>query len=308
VADHRIGVIGGSGLYELPGLTRVREVALKTPFGAPSDAYVAGELGEVRLVFLPRHGRGHRILPGELNARANIWGFRKLGAERLLSFSAVGSMKEEIAPGHLVVVDQFIDRTRGRPSTFFGGGLVAHAQFADPVCADLAAVAVRAARETGAAVHQGGTSLCIEGPQFSTRAESRLYRSWGVDVIGMTSMPEARLAREAGLCYACVALSTDYDCWHESEQDVTVEAVLAVMRHNVEAAQALIRSAAAALSAPRTCRCGEALKAALMTAPERVPPATRRKLELLVGPWLPRPAARRAAPRKKAANARPRSR
>ncbi len=294
-----IGVIGGSGLYELPGLSKVREVALRTPFGAPSDAFVTGELGEVRLVFLPRHGRGHRILPSEINARANIWGFKKLGAERLLSFSAVGSMKEEIAPGHLVIVDQFIDRTRGRTSTFFGGGLVGHVQFADPVCADLSAVVHRAAGAAGASVHRGGTSLCIEGPQFSTRAESRLYRSWGVDVIGMTSLPEARLAREAGLCYAAVALSTDYDCWHESEEDVTVEAVIAVMRRNVQTAQEVIRRAASDLVAPRTCRCGSSLEGALMTAPEQVPAATYRKLELLVRPFLAKPAVRRANARPK---------
>lgn len=296
-----VGVIGGSGLYELPGLSKVRKVALRTPFGAPSDAFVTGELGGVRLVFLPRHGRGHRVLPSEINARANIWGFKKLGVQRLLSFSAVGSMKESIAPGHLVVVDQFIDRTRGRPSTFFGEGLVGHVQFADPVCADLAEVAHQAALAAGATVHKGGTSICIEGPQFSTRAESRLYRSWGVDVIGMTSLPEARLAREAGLCYASVALSTDYDCWHEAEEDVTVEAVTAVLGRNVEMAREVIRRAAASLVTERTCRCGDALKNAFLTAPDAVPAATFRKLELLVGPFLQRPkAGKRGSSRSKA--------
>ncbi len=295
-----VGVIGGSGLYELPGLSKVRRVALRTPFGAPSDSFVVGELGDVRLVFLPRHGRGHRILPSEINARANIWGFKKLGVERLLSFGAVGSMKESIAPGHLVVVDQFIDRTRGRPSTFFGDGLVGHLQFADPVCADLSEVAYEAAKAAGATVHKGGTSLCIEGPQFSTRAESRLYRSWGVDVIGMTSLPEARLAREAGLCYSSVALSTDYDCWHESEEDVTVEVVIAVLQQNVETAREVIRKAAAGLGEPRRCQCGESLRNALMTAPVQVPLATYRKLELLVGPFLQRPQKRKASAASKA--------
>lgn len=295
-----VGVIGGSGLYELPGLSKVRRVALRTPFGAPSDAFVVGELGEVRLVFLPRHGRGHRILPSEINARANIWGFKKLGAERLLSFGAVGSMKESIAPGHLVVVDQFIDRTRGRPSSFFGDGLVGHIQFADPVCPELSEVAYEAARSAGATVHKGGTSLCIEGPQFSTRAESRLYRSWGVDVIGMTSLPEARLAREAGLCYSSIALSTDFDCWHEAEEDVTVEAVIAVLKQNVQMAQEVIRRAALSLASERRCGCGEALRNALMTAPAEVPRSTVRKLELLIGPFFQRPGRRKASPRPKA--------
>jgi len=282
-----IAVIGGSGLYELPGLAHVREVRLKTPFGDPSDAFIVGELGEVRLVFLPRHGRGHRWLPTELNSRANIWGLKKLGAERVLSFSAVGSMREHIAPGHMVVVDQFIDRTRLRPQTFFGDGLVGHVQMADPVCADLAGVLYDSAQAAGATVHRGGTYLCIEGPQFSTRAESTLYRSWGVDVIGMTNLPEARLAREAELCYATVALSTDYDCWHQSEDDVTVEAVIAVMKSNVRTAQEIIRQAAGRLVGERTCSCGHALANALMTSPALVPASTRRRLDLLVGRYLP---------------------
>jgi 5'-methylthioadenosine phosphorylase len=298
-----IGVIGGSGLYDLPGLTKVRKVRVRTPFGEPSDPYLVGQLGEARLVFLPRHGRGHRLLPTELNARANIWGFKKLGVERIISFSAVGSMREEIAPGHFVVIDQFIDRTRQRPQTFFGDGLVAHVQMADPVCSDLAKVLAEAARDSKVTVHEGGTYLCIEGPQFSTRAESQLYRSWGVSVIGMTNLPEARLAREAEICYATVALSTDYDCWHETEEDVTVDAVVSVMKHNVEAARAVVANAVKRLAEPRFCCCKDALKNAVMTSPELVPARTYKKLELLVGRYLPKPPAR-----KKAARVRARSR
>lgn len=290
-----LGVIGGSGLYELPGLERVRQVRVKTPFGDPSDAYLVGELGESRLVFLPRHGRGHRILPTELNSRANIWGFKKLGAERVVSFSAVGSMREDIAPGHMVIIDQFIDRTKQRVPTFFGEGIVGHVPMADPICGELANVLFESAKAAGATVHKGGTYLCIEGPQFSTRAESRLYRSWGVDVIGMTNLPEARLAREAELCYATVALSTDYDCWHETEEDVAVDAVLAVMAANVKTAQAIVRQAAERLTGQRMCTCGTALKNALVTAPDAVPVATRRRLELLVGKYLPPPKAKRAS-------------
>jgi 5'-methylthioadenosine phosphorylase len=289
-----VGVIGGSGLYELPGLTRVREVHVRTPFGEPSDVYVTGELEGVRLVFLPRHGRGHRILPTEINTRANIWGFKKLGAERLISFSAVGSMREDLAPGQLIVVDQFIDWTRRRALSFFGDGLVAHVQFADPVCDELAGVLAGAAREAGATVREGGTYLCIEGPHFSTRAESRLFRSWGVDVIGMTNVTEARLAREAELCYATVAMATDYDCWHQTEEDVTVEAVVSVMARNVEAAREIVRRAAPRLAAEHGCRCGRSLENAIMTAPEAIPAATRRKLELIVGHRLPAPSARKA--------------
>jgi len=303
-----IGVIGGSGLYHMPGLSKVREVRVRTPFGEPSDAYLVGQLNGVKLVFLPRHGRGHRLLPTELNARANIWGFKKLGVERILSFSAVGSMKEQIAPGHMVIVDQFIDRTRQRPQTFFGEGIVAHVQFADPICPELFEILADAAKAAGVTFHKGGTSICIEGPQFSTRAESRLYRSWGVDVIGMTSLPEARLAREAEICYGAVALSTDYDCWHEAEEDVTVEAVMAVMAKNVAAAQEVIRQAALRLGGERGCSCGQALANAVMTSPEAIPAKTYKKLELLVGHRLPKPgrkpAARRARSKKKAEAAR----
>ncbi|MBI5544390.1 MAG: S-methyl-5'-thioadenosine phosphorylase [Deltaproteobacteria bacterium] len=288
-----LGVIGGSGLYDMPGLLKAREVRVKTPFGEPSDTFLVGQLGNVQLAFLPRHGRGHRLLPTEINSRANFWAFKKLGAERIISFSAVGSMREDIAPGHMVVVDQFIDRTRQRPQTFFGEGIAGHVQMADPLCHELAGVLFDAAVEAGATVHRGGTYLCIEGPQFSTRAESRLIRSWGVDVIGMTNLPEARLAREAELCYATVALSTDYDCWHQTEEDVTVEAVVAVMRKNVKTAQEIVRLAARRLDGEATCHCGRALKNAVMTAPDRVPLATWKRLELLVGRYLPRPGAAR---------------
>ncbi|MEE8209391.1 MAG: S-methyl-5'-thioadenosine phosphorylase, partial [bacterium] len=221
----RIGVIGGSGLYEMEGLRAKEEVEVDTPYGAPSDSYLTGELGGVSMVFLPRHGHGHRILPTHLNSRANIFGMKKLGVEWIISVSAVGSMREEIEPGHIVIIDQFFDRTRERPSTFFGDGVAGHITFADPVCPILRSVLLEAARAAGATVHDGGTYVCIEGPQFSTRAESKVFRSWGVDVIGMTTLPEARLAREAEICYATIALCTDYDCWHEGEEDVTIEAV-----------------------------------------------------------------------------------
>lgn len=282
-----IGVIGGSGLYEIEQLTDIREVVLDTPFGAPSDAYVTGMLEGVRMVFLPRHGRGHRLLPSEVNYRANIHGMKQLGVERIISVSAVGSMKEEIVPGHIVIPDQFFDRTQGkRASTFFGEGVVGHVQFADPICADLAGVLYDAAIAAGAVAHKGGTYICIEGPNFSTRAESNIYRSWGVDVIGMTNIPEARLAREAEICYATVALATDYDCWHAEHEDVSIEAVLAIIQHNVATARDIIRRAARQLAVPRDCGCGEALKYAIMTQRERIPEATRNKLDLLIGRYL----------------------
>ncbi len=282
-----IGVIGGSGLYEIEQLTDIREEILDTPFGAPSDAYVTGLLDGVKMVFLPRHGRGHRLLPSEVNYRANIHGMKQLGVERIISVSAVGSMKEEIVPGQIVIPDQFFDRTQGkRASTFFGEGVVGHVQFADPVCADLAGVLYDAAIASGAVAHKGGTYICIEGPNFSTRAESNIYRSWGVDVIGMTNIPEARLAREAEICYATVALATDYDCWHAEHEDVSIEAVLAIIEHNVATARDIIRRAARQLATPRDCDCGEALKYAIMTQRERIPEATRNKLELLIGRYL----------------------
>lgn len=282
-----IGVIGGSGLYEIEGLSRVREVKVDTPFGEPSDKFITGVLEDVQLVFLPRHGRGHRLLPGEVPYRANIFGMKQLGVERIISVSAVGSMREDIVPGQIVIPDQFFDRTQGkRASTFFGEGLVGHVQFADPVCIELSDILYRSAVEVGAQVHRGGTYLCIEGPNFSTRAESNIYRSWGVDVIGMTNLPEARLAREAEICYATLALATDYDCWHQDHDDVSVEAVVAIIHKNVAMARNIIRGAAVPAAARLSCSCNEALKYALMTDPDMIPAATRQKLDLLLKKYL----------------------
>ena len=286
----KIGIIGGSGLYDLAALTHTSWQAVATPFGDPSDEVLSGKIGDTEVCFLPRHGRGHRILPSEINFRANLWALKKLGVTRVVSVSAVGSMKEEIAPGHLVVPDQFIDRTQGRASTFFGDGIVGHVSFGDPVCPDLATTLYDAAKSAGATVHKGGSYICINGPQFSTRAESHSYRQIGVSVIGMTNMPEAKLAREAELCYATLALSTDYDCWHEGEAPVTVEAVMAVMGRNIEAAKKTVTLAApkANRSGSGSCGCGTALQFAVMTDPKRIPAKTREKLDLLVGKYLPR--------------------
>ncbi len=285
-----IGVIGGSGLYEIEGLEKVEEIRVETPFGDPSDAYVCGVLDGVKMVFLPRHGRGHRILPSEVNYRANIYGMKLLGVQQIISVSAVGSMKEEIVPGHIVVPDQFFDRTQGkRPSTFFGNGVVGHVQFADPVCAALSRRLAAAADAVGATVHRGGTYICIEGPNFSTRAESNIYRSWGVDIIGMTNIPEARLAREAELCYATLALATDYDCWHDGHDDVSVEAVIAIIQQNVSMARQIIKEAVSEIAAgwqTSDCQCGEALKFAIMTAREQIPEQTRQDLAPLIGRYL----------------------
>jgi 5'-methylthioadenosine phosphorylase len=283
-----IGVIGGSGLYEIEGLTNLQEVTVGTPFGVPSDTYMTGSLGDAELVFLPRHGRGHRLLPSEVNYRANIYGMKTLGVERIISVSAVGSMKEEIVPGQIVIPDQFFDRTQGkRAATFFGDGVVGHVQFADPVCADLSAVLVKSARDVGATVHAGGTYLCIEGPNFSTRAESRIYRSWGVDIIGMTNLPEARLAREAEMCYGTVALATDYDCWHEGHDDVSVEAVIAIIQQNVATAKRIITTVVQNLtSQQKNCHCDEALKFAIMTDKSLIPSATQEALKPIIGKYL----------------------
>jgi 5'-methylthioadenosine phosphorylase len=284
-----IGVIGGSGLYEMDGLTDVRRVAVDTPFGAPSDEYLLGVLGDVQLVFLPRHGRGHRFAPNEINYRANLHGLKQLGCQAVISVSAVGSMREEIRPGDLVIVDQFVDRTWGRASSFFGDGVVGHVSLADPICPRMASRLLEATRGaaaaagTGAHVHHGGTYVVINGPQFSTRAESRVFRGWGVDVIGMTNLPEARLAREAGLCYATIALATDYDCWHESEEDVTVAAVLATMHKNVATARDAIRRAASAGMPAGHCGCKDAVKHAVMTDARVMPPEARRRLALIIG-------------------------
>lgn len=277
-----IGIIGGSGFYELDGLTEVKEVSLETPFGAPSDAFRVGLLGDRRLVFLARHGRGHRFSPSEINYRANVWGMKKLGVEWLISVSAVGSLREDIRPGDLVVIDQSIDRTLSRRNTFFSDGVVAHVSMADPVCGDLAKHLADAGQGTGATVHRGGTYVCIEGPQFSSRAESHLYRSWNADVIGMTNMPEAKLAREASLCYATLALSTDYDCWHTSQEPVTVDMVVKVMRENVAHAKAAVRQLALHVPLERRCTCKHALEGAILSDKAQMPLETRERLALLL--------------------------
>lgn len=281
-----VGVIGGSGLYDMEGLTEVKSVRVETPFGDPSDEYVTGMLGDVKMVFLPRHGRGHRLTPSEVNYRANIFGMKKLGAEWIISVSAVGSMKEKIQPGHIVIVDQFFDRTKNRASSFFGNGVVGHVEFADPVCGDLSSVLYNAAGKAGATVHRGGTYICIEGPQFSTRAESNIYRSWGVDVIGMTNIPEAKLAREAEICYATVALSTDYDCWHTTEESVTVDMILETLRNNVKMAKEIIKKAVPNISAKRGCKCATAAKFATITDRKMIPEQTKEDLSLILGKYL----------------------
>jgi 5'-methylthioadenosine phosphorylase len=285
VAD--IGIIGGSGLYDMEGLERPREVRPATPFGRPSDAVRVGTLDGIRVAFLSRHGRGHVLAPGDINYRANIYAMKSLGVTRIISVSAVGSMKETIKPGHLVLPDQFIDLTKQRAATFFGGGLVAHVAFAQPVCHTIVRAMSGAARSLGTTVHEAGTYLCIEGPQFSSRGESLLYRQWGVDVIGMTNMPEAKLAREAELCYATMALATDYDCWRESEEAVTVEMILATLQKNVELAKRVIRSTLPVAREPRTCLCATALQQAIVTAPQKIPKAVRSRLDLLIGTYLP---------------------
>lgn len=281
-----LGVIGGSGLYQMTGIERGEWVAVDTPFGAPSDEYFVGELDGVRLVFLPRHGRGHRILPSELNFRANVYGMKKLGVEQLIAVSAVGSLKQEIQPGHLVVPDQFIDRTRGRIGTFFGRGIVAHVAFADPVCGALSQLLVTVGQQLGITIHASGTYICMEGPQFSTRAESFLYRSWGADIIGMTNLQEAKLAREAEMCFATLALATDYDCWNTEAGDVVIEEILAILNRNVETAQNIVRTAVRQLPDRRACRCSEALKFAIITDPSLVPDVVKQELEPLIGKYL----------------------
>ena len=282
-----IGIIGGSGLYAMPGLTSVREERVTTPFGDPSDAYVLGELEGRKVAFLARHGRGHRLLPSELNFRANIYGFKKLGVERIISVSAVGSLKEEHKPTDFVIPDQFIDRTVHRVATFFGEGIVGHVAFGDPVCADVAKTLVGACASEGLVGKPGGTYVCMEGPQFSTRAESNLYRSWGADLIGMTNMQEAKLAREAEICYATVAMVTDYDSWHEGHDDVTVEQIVAVLNQNAANAGKVVKAAVAAMPKERKCPCSSALKYAILTNPDVIPQATRERLDLLIGKYLP---------------------
>jgi 5'-methylthioadenosine phosphorylase len=278
-----VGVIGGSGLYDIEGLTAVREMRVRTPFGTPSDAIVVGILDGTRVAFLSRHGRGHRLSPSEINYRANIYALKSLGVSRVISISAVGSMKESIRPGDVVLPDQFIDLTKRRAGSFFEGGMVAHVAFGEPICAGLAQDLEKAAHQVGAALHCGGTYLCMEGPQFSTKAESRLYRQWGVDVIGMTNMPEAKLAREAELCYATIALVTDYDCWHDTEEAVTVEAILATLHRNVALAKRILKTVVPSVADAPACSCHRALDNAIVTAPKSVPAGVRKKLALLTG-------------------------
>jgi 5'-methylthioadenosine phosphorylase len=278
MAEPSLGVFGGSGLYELPGLEDVERMEIDTPFGAPSDEFVVGRLGGTRLVFLPRHGRGHRLLPGELNFRANVYGMKRLGVDWIVSVSAVGSLREDIAPGHVVVPDQFIDRTRQRVSTFFGRGLVAHVAFADPLCPNLSRVLAEAARAEGATVHAGGVYVCMEGPQFSTRAESHLYRSWGAHVIGMTNLQEAKLAREAEICLATMALATDYDCWNTAHGDVAIEDVIRVLVANVDLARRTVARVAGRLPERRGCPCPNALENAIITEKSAIPADVRHDL------------------------------
>ena len=282
----KIGVIGGSGLYEMEDLKNIKEVKVKTPFGEPSDKYILGKLEGRDMVFLPRHGKGHRILPHEINFRANIYGMKKLGVEWIISVSAVGSMKEKIKPGDIVIPDQFFDRTKSRPSSFFGNGIAGHIQFADPVCHALNSTVYKAAKEAGATVHKGGTYICMEGPQFSTRGESLIYRKWGVDIIGMTNIPEAKLAREAEICYATIALATDYDCWHEEEEGVTIDAVLDIIRKNVKMAQNIIKNAVKKIKDKRECGCPEAAKYAIITAKDKIPAKIKKDLGLIFGKYL----------------------
>ena len=280
----RIGVIGGSGFYEL--LSNPREEKVSTPFGEPSDVITIGEIAGREVCFLPRHGRGHRILPTDLPFQANILAMKQLGVEWIISSSAVGSMKEAIKPGDMVIPDQFIDRTRQRRSTFFGDGCVAHISFADPVCSALTRVVAEAARAAGATVHEGGTYVCMEGPQFSTRAESLVYRSWGVDVIGMTNLQEAKLAREAEICYATVALATDYDCWYEGEEDVTIQQVIETVNKNVAMAKKIVEESVPRIPETRGCGCASAMQYGVMTAPEAIPAATKEKLKDIIGKYV----------------------
>jgi 5'-methylthioadenosine phosphorylase len=282
-----VGVIGGSGLYEMAGLADVRWVKVRTPFGDPSDAYCVGRLGELSVIFLARHGRGHRLSPTDINYRANIYGLKSLGARSVISVSAVGSMREEIRPLDIVIPDQFFDHTKRRVSTFFGDGVVGHVSMAEPVCPGLAGLLADAGAGSGATVHRGGTYICIEGPQFSTRGESEIYRRWGVSVIGMTNMPEAKLAREAELCYATMALVTDYDVWHEEHEAVSVESVIANLMKNVATARAVLARAIPHAGKPCHAGCQSALASAVITSPQAFPPRTRKRLDLLLGRYFP---------------------
>jgi 5'-methylthioadenosine phosphorylase len=283
-----IGVIGGSGLYHMPGLDGIREVRVATPFGKPSDNYILGNLEGRAVAFLARHGRGHVLLPSEINFRANIYGMKKLGVERIISLSAVGSLREEFKPMDMVLPSQFFDRTKGRASTFFGNGLAAHISFADPFCHTVVGALAEACAAAGVTHHRGGTYICMEGPAFSTKAESNTYRAWGMDLIGMTNLPEAKLAREAEICYATLAMVTDYDCWHPEHDAVTVTQVIEYLTRNVENAQKIIRAAIARLPEERHCKCASALAHAILTERKSIPAETKKKLSLLVGKYLER--------------------
>ncbi|MGB3904099.1 MAG: S-methyl-5'-thioadenosine phosphorylase [Anaerolineae bacterium] len=286
MTEATIGVIGGSGLYDIEGLKEIEEHDVSTPFGKPSDPIVVGTLEGRRVAFLPRHGRGHRILPSEINVRANIYALKSLGVERIIAVNACGSMKEEIAPSDIVIPDQIIDRTKGRDSTFFGNGLVVHVSFAEPFCAELSEVLFEAAEAVGAKVHKGGTYVCIEGPRFSSKAESKMHRLWDVDIIGMTAIPEAVLAREAEICYASLALSTDYDVWHETEAPVTAEMVVQTILKNVETAKNAIKEVVPRVPSERGCDCATALSVAIQTAKDCIPGRVKQELNLLVGKYL----------------------
>ena len=281
-----IGIIGGSGLYSMPGLVDVHELRQKTPFGDPSDAYVLGSLEGRKVAFLSRHGRGHLLMPTELNFRANVYGFKQLGVERILSLSAVGSLKDEHKPLEFVVPDQFFDRTRHRVDTFFGDGVVAHISFGEPICPELAKIARDACSKAGVTSKHGGTYLCMEGPQFSTKAESNLYRSWGMDVIGMTNLQEAKLAREAEICYVTVAMVTDYDCWHPHHDSVTVDQIVAVLLKNAENACKVVRESVALMPNTRSCKCSSALSHAIITDRDKIPAGTRQKLSLILDKYM----------------------
>ena len=281
-----IGIIGGSGLYSMPGLSDIREVTVQTPFGEPSDAFILGLLEGRKVAFLARHGRGHRILPSELNFRANIYAMKDLGVERIVSVSAVGSLKEEHKPTEFIIPDQFIDRTFNRTATFFGHGIVAHVSFGDPVCPEVSAAIGQSCKESSVVGKSGGTYVCMEGPQFSTKAESNLYRSWGADVIGMTNLQEAKLAREAEICYATMAMVTDYDCWHPGHDSVTVDQIVKVLHTNADNAARVVKQAVALMPKERKCKCGSALQYAILTDPEKIPAGTRQKLSLLLDKYL----------------------
>jgi len=286
MAEATVAVIGGSGFYQMEGLTGIHQVNLDTPFGKTSDAITIGTLEGAQVAFLPRHGAGHRLLPSEVPSRANIWALKTLGVEHIISISACGSLQEQIAPLDIVIPDQLIDHTKGRPSTFFGDGIVAHIGFADPFCPELSRVLGDCAEGTGPRVHRGGTLVVMEGPAFSTRAESELYRTWGASLIGMTALPEAKLAREAEICYAAVACATDYDCWHETEADVTADLILANLLKNVEVSKRIVRDAVTRLTADRTCPCANALQTAIITQPDRVPRQVKRDLAPIIGRYL----------------------